>query len=141
MKSNIGKIKDIFKSHSLRAIYRWSKPVHGAIAAISLMSVMASLVSLGITLVTKSLVDGAMGSDSSALWKYGILLVALMAFNRGMAILSSTLRIRTSAKLQKHMQGMVTEAILGKNMRLSKVTTAGSWLTAYFRMYRWLRAV
>lgn len=132
MKGNIGKIKDIFKSHSLRVIYRWSKPVHWAIAAVSLISMTASLVSLGITLVTKSLVDGAMGSDGSALWKYGILLVALMAFNRGMAILSSTMRIRTSAKLQKHMQGMVTEAILGKEYASLKGYHSGELVNRVF---------
>ena len=95
--NTLRKVKSIFKSHALSAIYRWSKPVHGAIAGISLMGVAGSLLSLGLTLVTKSLIDGATGGDINALWKYGILLVVLMGANRGISVLSSALRSASAA--------------------------------------------
>ena len=130
--NSLRKVKSIFKSHALSAIYRWSKPVHGAIAGISLMGVAGSLLSLGLTLVTKSLIDGATGGNINALWKYGILLVVLMGANRGISVLSSALRIKASARLQKHMQGLVTSAILGKEYASLKGFHSGELVNRVF---------
>lgn len=87
--SNLAKIKGIFKSHAFSAIFRWSKPVRKALLDICLLSVTSSLVSLDITLVTKGLIDGATGADEAALWKYGVLLVALIASARLISVLGA----------------------------------------------------
>lgn len=132
MSDSLHKIKSIFTSRALSAIYQWSKPVHGAMAGISLMGVTGSLLSLGITLVTKGLIDGATGADVQALWKYGVLLVVMMGANRGIGVLSSALRVRVSAKLQKHMQGLVTSSILCKEYASLKGFHSGELVNRVF---------
>ena len=106
--------------------------MHRAMAVISLMGVTGSLLSLGITLVTKGLIDGATGADVQALWKYGILLVVLMGASRGIGVLSSALRVKASAKLQKHMQGLVTDSILGKEYASLKGFHSGELVNRVF---------
>ena len=114
MSENLKKVKMMFSSPALKAIFKWSRPVRGAVVLISCIGVVNSLMSLGVTLVTKSLIDGATSGNSSALWIFGATLVGLIAAERLLNIWSSSLNLKASAALQKHMQGMVTEAILGK---------------------------
>ena len=132
MGERLRKVKAIFKSRAVSAIYRWSKPVHGAIAGISLLGVAGSILSLGITLVTKGLIDAATGADSQALWKFGILLVVLMGVSRVFSVLSAALRVKASAKLQKHMQGLVTNSILGKEYASLKGFHSGELVNRVF---------
>ncbi len=131
-RTGISKIRSIFRSRSLKAVYRWSKPVHGSIAGICLCSVAASLISLGVTLVTKELIDGATGGDRSALWKYGVLLVALILSSRGISVCASVLRTRAQTRLQKHMQGLVTASILGKEYASLKGYHSGELVNRVF---------
>lgn len=114
MNEKLAKFKKIFSSPALKAISKWSKPVHGVVLLISCIGMVNSLLSLGITLVTKSLIDGATSGSSSALWIFGASLVALIVGERLLSIWISAISVKASASLQKHMQGMVTEAILGK---------------------------
>ena len=69
--NNLSKIKRIFVSPAIRAIWRWIKCVHRQIALICLIGVSASLFSLGLTLVTRSLIDAATSADASTLWTRG----------------------------------------------------------------------
>ena len=69
IKDNLDKIKSIFSASALKSILRWSKPVRIPVLLISGFSVLASLLSLGVTLVTKNLIDGSTGGDVSALWR------------------------------------------------------------------------
>ncbi len=114
MNENLEKVKAIFKSPSLAGIIRWSKPVHWAVLGIGSIAVFSSLLSLGETLVLKSLIDGATSSNLKALWFYGALLVAIVAVERLSSIASAYIYTKSSAKLQKHMQSLVTGSILGK---------------------------
>ena len=91
----------MFSSPALRSILRWSRCV-------------LSLMSLGVTLVTKSLIDAATGGRGDALWTWGAALAALIIAERILSVVSAGIRTRASAALQKSMQSMVTEAILGK---------------------------
>ena len=99
MKQVLQKIRDIFNGPALRAIVQWSRPVHGAILLISVIGVVMSLLSLAVTLVTKALVDGATGGNEAALWKFGVLMVALFAVQRGLSVCTSYIQIKASAKL------------------------------------------
>ena len=129
---SINKVKSIIRTSALRSIARWSKPVHTSVFLISLISVVTSLFALGVTLVTKELIDGATGGDSGALWLYGGLLVGLIAAERLLSVWSASLRNRASATLQKHMQGMVTDAILGKEYASLKGYHSGELVNRVF---------
>ena len=129
---NLKKVKNMFTSPALRAIFKWSRPVRGAVVLISAIGVVTSLMSLGVTMVTKALIDGATSGSSSALWMYGALLVALIAAERFLGIWSSSVNLKASAGLQKHMQSMVTEAILGKQYASLKGFHSGELVNRIF---------
>ena len=132
MNDNLRKIKNIFRSPALRAIVQWSRPVHLSIVLISLIAVGGSLISLGVTLVTKALIDGATGGNVSALWTYGAALVALIIVSRALSVWSSYIRTKASAILQKHMQGLVTASILGKEYASLKGYHSGELVNRVF---------
>ena len=132
MNEKLKKAKNIFKSPALKAIKEWSRPVRGAILLISCIGVVNSLLSLGVTLVTKSLIDGATSGRSGALWIFGASLVALIAAERLLNIWSSSLNLKASATLQKHMQSLVTEAVLGKQYAALKGFHSGELVNRIF---------
>ncbi|MBR6007697.1 MAG: ABC transporter ATP-binding protein [Clostridia bacterium] len=129
---NIKKVKSIYRSSALRSIVKWSRPAQLSVILISMIAVLSSLVSLGVTLVTKSLIDGATGGKVSALWTYGAALVALIAVSRVLSVWSSYLRTKASATLQKHMQGLVTASILGKEYASLKGYHSGELVNRVF---------
>ncbi len=132
MNGKIKRIKSIFRSPALGAIVRWSKPVHGTVLLTSGIGVLNSLLSLTVTMITKALVDGATGGDINALWLYGGLLAAVVAAERGLGIWNGMIRLKASAKLQKHMQGMITQAILGKEYAALKGFHSGELVNRVF---------
>ena len=132
MTGNLRKVRNIFRSTALRAIVRWCRPVHVSIILISVFAVISSLLSLGVTLVTKSLIDGATGGNMSALWIYGGMLVALIALSRGLSVWGAYIRTKASAVLQKHMQGLVTSSILGKEYASLKGYHSGELVNRVF---------
>ena len=130
--NSIQKIKHIFKKSALSALWRWSGPVRKQVALICLLSLIATLGSLAITLATKSLVDGATSTNESALWKYGTILVLLMILERILSILSAHIRNKTSADFQWKIQGMVTDSILGKEYAYLKGYHSGELTNRVF---------
>ena len=78
------KVKKLFKSPALSVIVSWVKPIRWPIVGISIISIASALLSLGLTLVTKALVDAATGGNLDQLWQFGVLMVALYASQRGM---------------------------------------------------------
>ena len=132
MESNLKRVKAIFHSPAYKAIYRWTKPFHGSIWAISLIGILGTVLSLWLTLVTKELIDGATRHDSSLLWKYGALLVVIIATERGISILSAWLRTRTSARLQLEMQRQVTTSLMSKEYPALKPFHSGELVSRVF---------
>ena len=116
----------------MRAIYRWSKPVHGSIVAISVISVVNTLLALGVTLVTKNLIDGATSGKADLLWKYGIALVALIVTERVLSITMASVRNRGNARFQEEMQRMVTDSIMGKDYAAIKPYHSGELVNRVF---------
>ena len=114
MKENFSKLKKILNRSALSAVMHWTKPFHAAVFGITLLSVVSTLLSLGMTLVTRDLVDAATQSNASALLVYGAILAALVVVIRLLSIWSNHIQLVSSSALQKHMQGLVTESILGK---------------------------
>lgn len=130
--SNLKKAASIFRSPAIRAIYRWSKPVHGAIVAISVISVASTLLSLGVTLVTKNLIDGATSGKADLLWKYGIALVALIVTERVLSVTVAWIRNKSNARLQMEMQRMVTSSLMGKDYAAIKPYHSGELVNRVF---------
>ena len=95
MESNLKRVKAVFSSPVYKSIHRWMKPFRLPICAISLLGISGTALSLCMTMVTKELIDGATSHDSSLLWKYGILLVAIIAIERG--IISADKDVGTDA--------------------------------------------
>ena len=129
---SVRRIKRLFRSPALGAILHWSKPVRGAILSISAISVIGTLVSLGLTLVTKALVDGATTAKADVLWTYGVLMVFLYSVQRGLSVLTSFVQMKISAKLQMHLQGMLTKSILGKEYSSLKPYHSGELVNRVF---------
>lgn len=129
---NLKKASKFINSPALRAILTWAKPVRWAVMGISTITVVSTLVSLGLTLITKALVDAATGGNADKLWLFGGLMVALYAVQRGLSVWISFLNVRTSAKLQRHLQGMVTRSILGKEYASLKPYHSGELVNRVF---------
>ena len=132
MESNLQRVKAVFSSPAYKAINRWTKPFHGAILAVSLLGISGTVLSLWLTLVTKSLIDGATSHDSSLLWKYGLLLVLIIAAERGISVLTSWLRTRTSARMQLEMQRQVTTSLMSKEYPALKPFHSGELVSRVF---------
>ena len=129
---SLRKVRKMFRSPALAAIRAWARPVRWPVLGISGISVLSTLLSLGLTLVTKALVDGATGGDEGALWTYGALMVAMFAAQRGLTVWTSFLQVKASAKLQQHLQGMVTKSILGKEYARLKPYHSGELVNRVF---------
>ena len=129
---NLKKVRKLVKSPTLAAVLAWAKPMRWPIVGISIISVVSALLSLGITLVTKALVDAATGGNLDRLWQFGALMVALYAIQRGLSVWTSFLQMRTSADLQRHLQGMVTKSILGKEYASLKSFHSGELVNRVF---------
>lgn len=115
MKENLNKIKSIFRSPAVASIYKWSKCIHLWVVLICLLTITTTLLSLGVTLTTRELIDGAISSHTNAVLKYGLILGGLFILQRLIAIILSLLRTESSSTLQKSLQGMLTEEILTKD--------------------------
>ena len=115
MKENLSKVKQIFRSPAIAAIFKWSKSVHLKIMFICLLTVTTTLFSLGVTLTTRGLIDGAISYRTNAVLKYGLILGGLFFIQRMIAVLLSLLRTEASSILQKSLQGMLSEEILTKD--------------------------
>ena len=130
--SNLQRVKAVFNSPAYKAIFRWTKPFHGAIWGISLMGILGTVLSLWLTLVTRSLIDGAVSRDEGVLWKYGALLVGIILIERGISVLSAWLRTRTSAKMQLEMQRQVTASLMSKEYPALKPFHSGELVSRVF---------
>lgn len=132
IKKKLKKVASLFKSPALYAILTWSKPIRLSILGVSMVAVLSTLLSLGQTLVIKALVDSATGRNLSALWKYGALMVGVFALQRCVGIAMSYAQIKISAKLQRHLQGLVTKSILGKEYASLKSFHSGELVNRVF---------
>ena len=129
---SIKKIRAMLRSSALSDVARWSRCVHGKIGLICLLSVASSLMSLGVTLATKGLIDGAVASRADALWRYGMILAALILLERGASVVSSLLRTDASSELQKHMQGLLASSLLTKDYASLKGYHSGELVNRFF---------
>lgn len=132
MKDNLKKVKNIFLSPAITAIFQWSKCVHLRVVLICLLSATTTLISLGVTLTTRELIDGAIGFQTNAVIKYGSILGGLFILQRLISVILSLLRTETSSTLQKTLQGMLTEEILTKDYASLRSYHSGNLVNRVF---------
>lgn len=132
MKEVLKKVRKILKNPVYKSIFRWAKPFRGSILMISLSGILVTLLSLWMTLVTKELIDGATSRNEGLLWKYGILLVIIIAVERGFNVLTAWLRTRTSARMQQEMQRQVTASLMSKEYPALKPFHSGELVSRVF---------
>ena len=126
--SSLSKIKGIFSGSALKALLRWSKPVRVPVLCLSGIGVLTTLLSLGVTLVTKKLIDGATSGRAELLWRYGAALVVLIVLERILSVTSAQMSVRASARFQAEMQRMVTNSVIGKEYACLKPYHSGELL-------------
>ncbi len=128
----LAKIKSILKGRTLPDIVRWTRPVHAMLLWLSVLNVVSSLLSLGVTLVTRELIDGAVSANANALTRYGVMLAALIIVMRVLDVLYSGLRSRASVRLQREMQRMITQAVLSREYASLKSYHSGDLINRIF---------
>ena len=129
---DIRKFRQIFRSPALKAVVKWSKCVHGSILTICAFNVLSVFCSLGLTLATKGLVDAAVSTQPDGLKYYGIVLLTIIVVQIAIGFLLSLIRIRASAKLQHHLQGMLIRDILTKEYSKLKGYHSGELVNRVF---------
>ena len=132
MNQNLSKLKTIMKSPALSLIWRWSAPVRRPLTLISCIAVVSSLVSLGFTLATKGMIDGATAADFSALRNNAVILVVLLLVMHFLAVWRDALDLKAATALQKHMQDMVTTSVFGKEYAPLKGYHSGELVNRVF---------
>lgn len=135
MKKNledIQKFKQIFRSPALKKVFIWSRCVHRSVILNCVINVMTVLCSLGLTLVTKELVDAAVSSQGDKLWRYGAFLLILIILETAFGFALSLMRTHASARLQHHLQGMLIQDILTKEYAKLKGYHSGELVNRVF---------
>ena len=114
------------------AVIRWSQCVHVKVVLICVLTVIATLCSLGFTLATKGLVDGAVSSNYSELTKYGLYLVGIILAQHVLSAGRAWLRVHASADLQQSLQRMLVSEILAKEYPKLKGYHSGELVNRVF---------
>ena len=130
--SSLDKVKAVFSGKAIRSIYRWTKPEHRALVSITVIGVISSLLSLGVTLVTKNLIDGATSGKADMLWTYGIALASIIIIERLLSIVLSSIRNKTNARLQMELQRLVTSSLMRKEYAAVKPFHSGELVNRVF---------
>ena len=129
---NLKKVKRIFRSPALGAVIRWSGCVRGSVALICALNAVSTLLSLGVTLVTKELIDGAVSGRAGTLWLWGGVLVAVTLALRGIGVILSLRWTKANARLQRSLQGMVAERTLGRDYAGLRRFHSGEMVNRFF---------
>lgn len=129
---DLRKLRKIYNSPALKNVIKWSKCVHFSVILSCVLSIVSVLCSLGLTMVTKELVDTAVSTKFDSLWYYGILLLCLMLFSIAIGFVLSLLRTHAAARLQHHMQGFLIREILTKQYAKLKGYHSGELVNRVF---------
>ncbi len=129
---DLEKVRKLFRSPAMSQVFRWSKCVHGRILSICFLNVVLVFCSLGVTLVTKELVDAAVSARQDLLWKNGLMLLGLVLAQLGLGFILSWIRIKASAKLQRHLQGTLIRDVLTKEYATLKGYHSGELVNRVF---------
>ena len=129
---DIQKFKKIFQSPAMVQVFRWSKCIHSRIVWICILRVIMVFCSLGMTLVTKELIDAAVSAQADVLWKFGTALLILVLAEIAISYITSLTRVHASAKLQRSLQGSLIRDILTKEYASLKGYHSGELVNRVF---------
>ena len=115
--SDLGKLRSIVRPDTLSAIAGWCRPQRPGLVLLCLCNVSYSLLTLGIPLLTRSLVDSAVNRSTALLWRYGLMLGLLIAAERCAAFLISWVGTKVSADLQQNLQRMTLQELFDNDLR------------------------
>ena len=125
-------IKKVFQSRAISALKKWSKCVRTDLLLICVITVVLTLFSLGVTIATKGLIDGAVGSKPDKLISNGIALALLILAERGGSAGLGILRTRASSKLQHSLQTMLIEEVFNKDYAKIRHFHSGELVNRFF---------
>ena len=129
---DLEKVRKLFRSPAMIRVFRWSKCVHGRILCICILNMVLVFCSLGVTLVTKELVDAAVSAHPDLLWKNGFVLLGLVLAQLCLSFILSWIRIKASSKLQRHLQGTLIRELLTKEYATLKGYHSGELVNRVF---------
>ena len=129
---DLQKVRKLFRSPAMRQVVRWSKCVHGRVLCICVFNVILVFCSLGVTLLTKELVDAAVSSHQEQLWRNGFMLAGLVLVQLGLGFILSWVRIKASSKLQRNLQGTLIRDIMTKEYAKLKKYHSGELVNRVF---------
>ena len=108
------KIIKTLKSPAVADIWRWSKSGHWSIFLLCILNLLLCGCSLGITVATRGLIDGATGQDSAQIKVYACVLVVLVLLIRCFSLMAGMLNTKTNALLLKDLHSMLLNRLLKK---------------------------
>ncbi len=126
------KLLHIFKSPALSAVVHWAGCVKWRLLATCALSIACILCSLGMTLTTRTLIDSAVSSKADMLWRAGVLLAVLMLTERLLRVFAAALRIGTSTRVQKTLQGQMMNELLTREYAGLKRYHSGELVSRVF---------
>ena len=107
-------LKKMIKSPALTDIWQWSAPSHLSVFSLCVLNLLITGCSLGITVATRGLIDGAAGHNREEIQLCAILLVILVLMMRGIAVMQGMLNTKTSALLLKEMRSLLLKRLMKK---------------------------
>ena len=132
MRDYITKLHHILKSSGLVASFRWSKIIHRKIIWICIVSTVYTLVSLYSTLGTKYLIDSTVSEDLNGIRCYSFILFTIILLQHSLNVIRTHIKIKASAALQKSLQSLLVEQILGKQYAALKSYHSGELVNRLF---------
>ena len=130
--NNIKKFFGMFQSPALGTVFRWASCIRRRLACICFLNVLQPLCSLGVTLATKQLVDSAILRQTDSLWRYGLLLGALILTQQVFSYVESWITLRADVTLQRKLQGMFAKRVLGREYASLKGFHSGEMISRFF---------
>lgn len=107
-------LKKLIKSPALTDIWQWSVSSHRSVFLLCVLNLLITGCSLGVTVATRSLIDGAAGHNREEIQLCAILLVILVLMMRGIAVMQSMLNTKTSALLLKDIRSLLLNRLMKK---------------------------
>ena len=108
------KLLKMMKSPALTDIWKWSESSHLSLLVLCIFNLIIAGGTLGITVATRGLIDGATGQNSTQIKLYAFVLVLMVLMIRGFSLAQGILNTRTSALLLKELRSMLLKRLLKK---------------------------
>ena len=126
------KLKAIFVSPAVKAIFRWSKCVRKSVVVICIFYGLVTLCSLAETLATKELIDRAVAGEENALWIWGGVVIALTLLILGIDYATVLIKLNATTLFQRSMQSTMVTDVLSRDYAGLKKYHSGELVNRFF---------